>query len=248
MRKPSLQPLSLSIVLPCYDEEANVERTVREALDAGRSVASELEVVVVDDGSRDRTAEIVDALARRETAVRLVQNPTNVGYGGALRRGLLAARLPWVFYTDGDGQLDVGQIGLLLPSLHTHDIVSGYRIHRSDGALRSLNGRLWTGLTNAVLGLRLRDVNCAFKVYPRALFDHIEMSSDGALIDAEILSQAAMLGMSIAEVGVHHRARRAGRQTGGDPRVVARAFAELADLMIRRVTAPRAEVARIPSE
>jgi glycosyltransferase involved in cell wall biosynthesis len=222
-------------VLPCFDEAPNVEVTVGSALAVGRSLSPAfLEVIVVDDGSRDGTAARVERIAESACEVRLVQHGVNRGYGAALRSGLRAARADWVFYTDGDGQFDLRELPELLSRLERYDVVSGYRMGRRDGAWRNVSGVAWTRLVNWLFDLDVRDVNCAFKVYPAWLFRRIEMTSDGALVDAEVLSQARALGLRIGEMGVRHLPRRAGAQSGGDPRVVAKAFAELHGMMRRR--------------
>ena len=234
MRRPASSPLSLSIVLPCYDEAANVERVVRACVRVGREVARDLEVLVVDDGSTDETAAIVRGLSGEIPELRLLRHPTNRGYGAALRTGFRGARHTWVFYTDGDGQLDVEALPRVLPLLERHDIVSAYRAQRQDGTVRSIGGVAWTALVNACLDVRVRDVNCAFKIYPRAFLLDTPMRSEGALIDAEMLSDARRRGLRIAQVAVRHFPREAGRQTGAAPRVIARAFVELAGLVVDR--------------
>jgi glycosyltransferase involved in cell wall biosynthesis len=209
-----------------------VERTALAALKTGRRLSDDLEVIIVNDGSKDRTGEIADRLAVEHEEVRAVHNSPNLGYGGALQRGFREATKDWVFYTDGDGQFDFEEMDELLPLLHEYDIVSAYRINRQDSAIRKLNAWAWTTLVNLVFGLWLRDIDCAFKVYPRRLFDEIEMKSMGALIDAEILARAVRLGYRIGQVGVHHYPRTAGEQTGANLRVILRAFKEL--LKLRR--------------
>lgn len=225
--KPPLDPLSLTITFPCYNEEANVERVTLAALKMGRRVAKDLEVVIVNDGSRDRTGEIADRLAAEHPEVRVVHNRPNKGYGGALSAGFRAATRNWVFYTDGDGQFDFEEIDRLLPLLRDHDIVSGFRMNRRDPLIRRLNALCWGSLVNVVFGLWLRDIDGAFKIYPRTLFDRIEMKSTGALIDTEVLARAKRLGYRIGQVGVTHYPRTAGQQTGANFRVILRAFKEL---------------------
>jgi len=231
-----MQDLSLSVFFPCYNEEANVERTTLAALEACRSVSSDFEIIIVDDGSRDRTGEIADRLASEHENVRAVHNRPNRGYGGALQRGFLEATKEWIFYTDGDGQFDFKEIPKLLELLDRHEIVSAYRLARIDPLIRRINGGGWTMLCNLVLGMRVRDIDCAFKIYPRRLFDEIKMESEGALIDAEILARATRKGYRIGQVGVHHYPRTAGTQTGANLKVIARAFVELLKLR-RRIVA-----------
>lgn len=227
MARPACQPLSLTIFFPCYNEEANVERVTLKALEVGRRIADELEVIIVNDGSKDHTGEIADRLAGEHREVRAVHNHPNLGYGGALQRGFREATKNWVFYTDGDGQFDFEEIPKLLPLLESHDIVSCYRVDRKDPLVRKLNAWAWTTLVNWLFGLRLRDIDCAFKIFPRELFERIEMKSMGALIDTEILARARNLGYSITQIGVHHYPRTAGEQSGANIRVIARAFKEL---------------------
>ena len=225
--RPPLKPLSLTITFPCYNEEANVERVTRAAVEIARKIAADWEVVVVNDGSRDRTGEIADRLAAEIPGVRAVHNNPNLGYGGALARGFREARKNWIFYTDGDGQFDFDELPPLLPLLENCDIVSCYRLDRQDPFMRKVNAFAWGTLVNLLFGLGLRDVDCAFKIYPRTFIEQIEMQSRGALIDTEMLAKARNLGYSITQVGVRHYPRTAGQQTGANLKVIMRAFREL---------------------
>ena len=245
--RPPLKPLSLTIFYPCYNEEANVERVTRLAVEVAGRIADDFEVVIVNDGSKDRTAEIADRLADEIAEVRAVHNNPNLGYGGALQRGFREARKDWVFYTDGDGQFDFNELPGLLPLLETHDIVSCYRLDRKDPLLRKINAWCWTSLVNLLFGLKLKDIDCAFKVFPRELFERITLKSTGALIDTEILAKARNLGYSIVQVGVHHYPRTAGEQTGANIGVILRAFKELFQLykQIRHEGKPAADPSHI---
>lgn len=233
MNKPPLKPLSLTIFFPCHNEEANVERVTRQAVEVGRQVAADLEVIIVDDGSVDRTGQIADRLAAEIPEVRAVHNWPNLGYGGALQRGFRAATRSWIFYTDGDGQFDLSEIPRVLPLLERYDVVSCYRLNRQDSWIRKLNARAWTALVNALFRLNLRDIDCAFKFYPKPFIDAIELWSLGALIDAEMLAKARNLGLSIGQTGVHHYPRLAGTQSGANIKVILRAFKELFKLRRR---------------
>ncbi len=225
--RPPLQPLSLTIFFPCYNEEANVERVTRQAVAVGRRLASDLEVLIVNDGSRDRTGEIADRLAAEIPEVRAVHNQPNRGYGGALQRGFREATRNWIFYTDGDGQFDLEELPAILPLLENHDIVSCYRLNRQDSLLRKLNAFAWSTLVNLLFGIGLRDIDCAFKIYPKPFIDRIDLHSQGALIDTEMLAKARAHGLSIAQRGVKHLPRTAGQQTGANLKVILRAFREL---------------------
>ncbi|MFN0134555.1 MAG: glycosyltransferase family 2 protein [Phycisphaerae bacterium] len=217
----------VSVFYPCYNEEANVERTTRAAVKACERLFDDYEVIIVNDGSKDRTAEIADRLAVELPHVRAVHNNPNRGYGGALQRGFREARKDYVFYTDGDGQFDFEELDTLLPMLSQFDIVSAYRKNRQDPLHRKLNAKCWGTLVNWLFSIHLRDIDCAFKMYPRRLFDQIEMRSNGALIDTEILAKARKLGYSIGQFGVTHFARTAGTQTGANLKVILKAFREL---------------------
>lgn len=223
---------SFSIVLPCLDEVQVIEAVIEQARLVASELAESYEIVVVDDGSRDGTAALVGELAARYAEVRLLRNATNRGYGSALARGLRAARMPWVFYTDADGQFDLSDLRRAVSILPEHGIVCGYRADRQDGWLRGVNGRGWTWLTNSLFSLGVHDVNCSFKIFPRTFFDRIEMRSKGAFIDAEILSQARQIGMSIVQLPVRHRPRSGGEPTGGRLRVIGRAWVELVAFVV----------------
>ncbi len=234
------RPLAaLTIFFPAYNEEANVERVTRQAVEVGRQVADDLEVLIVNDGSRDRTGAIADALAAEIPEVRAVHNSPNRGYGGALIRGFREATRAWIFYTDGDGQFDLGELPKVLPLLHEHDVISCYREARQDGFLRKLNARLWGTLVNRLFDIRVRDIDGAFKIYPKSFIDRIELWSQGALIDTEMLAKARAHGLSIGQAPVTHYPRTAGTQTGARLSVILRAFGELFRLS-RRIRAQSA--------
>jgi len=218
---------SLSIFMPCYNEEANVERVTRHALEAGSRVTNDLEVIIVNDGSRDRTGQIADSLAAADPRVRAAHNIPNQGYGGAVVRGLTEARKDWIFFTDGDGQFDMNEIPKLVALLDRCDFAVGYRIDRADPMMRKLNAWAWGTLVRVLFGLKVRDIDCAFKLLPRKLMQQIKLESRGALISTELLARAAKAGYRIEEVGVHHYPRTAGTQTGAKLGVILRAFKEL---------------------
>lgn len=218
---------SVSVFFPCYNEQGNVRRTVENALPVLEKLDSDFEIIIVDDGSSDDTGRIADEMADRDSRIKVVHHLRNFGYGAALQSGFKAATKELVFYTDGDGQFDMNEMPPLLPLMEQWDIVSCYRLDRKDPFIRKVNAWAWTKLVCLVFGLRIRDVDCAFKLYKREVFERITLSSTGALIDAEILARAAREGCRITQTGVHHYPRTAGVQTGAKLRVVLRAFREL---------------------
>ena len=218
---------SISVFFPCYNEQDNVERTVTRALSVLEKLGLDYEVIIVDDGSKDVTAEIADGLARQNPRIKVVHHSTNLGYGAALQSGFRAASKRLVFYTDGDGQFDISELPSLIPLLRQYDIVSCFRLNRQDNLIRKINGFCWTKLVCLLFGLRLKDIDCAFKLYKREIFDNIQLSSAGALIDTEILARAVKKGYTIIQRPVHHFPRTAGKQTGASLKVIFRAFKEL---------------------
>lgn len=233
-QRPTPAISSLAVFFPCYNEEANVGRVTAQAVEVCRSLTDDFEVIIVNDGSADRTAEIAAELeAEYAPVVRAINHPVNRGYGGALQSGFRAASKEWVFYTDGDGQFDMRELPELLPYLDNGaDVVSGYRINRQDPWNRKLNAWAWGCLVRALFRLPVRDIDCAFKLYRREIFDDIEMLSEGALIDTEVLARIRRAGYTIVQHGVHHYPRTAGTQTGANIKVILRAFKEL--FMLRK--------------
>jgi glycosyltransferase involved in cell wall biosynthesis len=234
----SKRPVSLTVFFPCYNEQENVARITRQALAVLEGLGADYEVIIVNDGSSDNTGPIADQLAREHSRVRVIHHPRNLGYGAALQSGFRAAAKELVFFTDGDAQFDLAELPPLLPLLEKYDIVCGYRMNRQDNFVRRMNGWLWTKLSNVMFSLHLRDIDCAFKLYKRAIFDDIRMESTGALISTEILARAVRKGYTITERGVHHYPRTAGKQTGGSLKVIFRAFKELWRLRHRILTEP----------
>jgi glycosyltransferase involved in cell wall biosynthesis len=219
--------MRLSVVVPCFNEEGNIAHVVAQAAEVGRRLASELEIIVVDDGSTDETAQVLARLQETVPELEVVAHSQNRGYGVAVRSGLDRAGMDYVFLTDGDGQFDLEELPAAAQLLSDHDVVAGYRAHRQDGWWRRLWGRSWTALVNRVFGLGVRDANCAFKLVPQSLLVSSDLRSEGALISAELLFEAQRLELRVAECAVSHYPRRTGHQSGASLRVIATAFAEI---------------------
>jgi len=221
------KPVSISVFFPCYNEQGNVANIVRNALEVLEKLKADFEVIIVDDGSRDDTAKIADELAAENSRIKVVRHPANLGYGAALQSGFKAAKKNLVFYTDGDGQFEIKEMPPLLPLMEKFDIVSCYRLNRQDPIIRKINGWAWTKLVCFVFKFKIRDIDCAFKLFKTKIFENMKLSSTGALIDAEILARAVRKGCSVTQKGVHHYPRTAGAQTGANLKVILRAFKEL---------------------
>ena len=226
-------PVSISVFFPCYNEQDNITRVVEQALTVLGKLNADFEVIIVNDGSSDGTGQIAEEIAGQKDRVKVVHHRRNLGYGAALKSGFKAATKELVFYTDGDGQFDINEMPPLLGLMEQYDIVSCYRLNRQDNLIRKINGWCWTKLVCLLFGMKIRDIDCAFKLYKREIFDKMEMSSTGALIDAEILARAVRKGYRITQTGVHHYPRTAGEQSGASLRVVLRAFKELIKLQRR---------------
>jgi glycosyltransferase involved in cell wall biosynthesis len=228
--------LSVSAVLPAYNEEAIIERTVRHVAGVLQSLANDFEVIVTNDGSRDRTGAILAHLAATapELHLRVITHATNQGYGAALASGFDAASKDLIFLTDGDKQFDVTELREFLPAMDGQtDLVIGWRRNRADPPLRKLNALGWKLLVNGLFGYTARDVDCAFKLFRRRVWQSLTVYARGATFSAEFLIKARRLGFRAKELPVSHYPRTAGSPTGAHPRVIARAFVELVRLRLR---------------
>ncbi|MDA8216186.1 MAG: glycosyltransferase family 2 protein [Dehalococcoidales bacterium] len=230
---------SISVVLPAYNEQDNISRTVGNVVEALDGLSEDYEILVVDDGSRDRTAAVTTDLAERYPRVRLVQHPVNKGYGAALATGFASARKDLVFMTDGDAQFDVREIANLLPLMADADLAIGYRAPRVDPFHRLAYAWGWKVLINLLFGYTARDVDCAFKLFRRSIMEDFQVESRGATFSTEFLVRARRTGHKVSEVAVKHLPRTAGKPTGGRPDVVIRAFRELIKFRWRLWTEPK---------
>jgi glycosyltransferase involved in cell wall biosynthesis len=225
----------LTFFFPAYNEEENVAETVRTALDEiGPLVDGSIEVLVVDDGSTDGTPEIADELAANDPRVR-VHHQENRGYGGALRAGFANAAGELICFSDGDLQFDLREMSRLLdrladPSKKPIDVVIGYRIKRRDPPHRVFIAKTYNAIASIVFGLRVRDIDCAMKLFRREVFDGLPLSTDSPFLSAELLIKLKARGERIAQVGVTHYPRAAGTNTGASFRKILRTFRDIARL------------------
>jgi glycosyltransferase involved in cell wall biosynthesis len=236
----------LTVFFPAYNEAENIEQTVRRALDeVAPLVGGSIEVLVIDDGSTDDTPRLADALAAADPRVRVHHQP-NRGYGGALRAGFEQARGELVAFTDADLQFDLREFGLLLerlddPRRKAVDAVIGWRRRRRDPPHRLFIAKSYNAIVSALFGLRVRDIDCAMKVFRREIFDGLRLDADSPFLSAELLIKLKARGERMAQVGVTHYPRAAGQNTGASPGKIARTFRDIGRLRLALWTR-RAEV------
>ncbi len=227
---------TLSIVLPAYNEEMVIVQTARACLETAQRFCPNVEIIIINDGSRDTTGALIDELAREDAAIVPLHHRVNRGYGGAVLTGFAAARGMFLFFMDSDGQFAIEDIEKLLTKELEQPgiIVLGYRRHRQDTPLRRLNAWGWKRLVRLVIGLNgVRDIDCAFKLFPTALVRACKVTAQGAMVNTELLIKLKRMGAPMIEVPVRHFPRIHGSATGANLRVIVRAFQELLRLRLR---------------
>ena len=212
MPPPATSSPGLSVFFPAYNDSGTIASLVIAALKTAERLTRDFEVIVVNDGSADATAQIVDELARKYPQVRVVHHEKNRGYGGALRSGFAAATRELVFYTDGDAQYDPAEMEALWNAFSQDvDLVNGYKISRSDPLHRIVIGRIYHHTVRLLFGLKVRDVDCDFRMMRRAIFDRVSLEKNSGVICLEMMKKIQDAGFRIAEVPVHHYHRAYGK-------------------------------------
>lgn len=218
---------SLSIFMPAYNEEGNIAATLLDANQAAKAIASDYEIIVVNDGSRDKTADLVKAMSQSNPHIRLVNHPVNRGYGAAVKTGLSHCRKDWIFFTDSDGQFHYDELARFVEATNNADLVMGYRKKRMDPFHRVFVAQVLLKIWNFVLfGLTVRDVDCAYKLFSRRVRDTIKLKTESAITVSEFIIKAKLANYRIKQLPVKHYARRYGEQTGGNWRVIVKAAVE----------------------
>src|SRR3954462_14265779 len=208
---PTQNPLGLSVFFPAYNDSGTIASMVIRAVKAASELTPDFEVIIVDDGSADGTAEIADELARTYPQVRAVHHPKNRDYGAALRTGFRSATKDLIFYTDGDAQYDPAELSLLWAALTPEaDMANGYKISRADPLHRIVIGRVYHHIVSLLFGLKLRDVDCDFRLMRRSIFDRINLEKTSGIICVEMMKKIQDAGFRIVEVPVHHYHRAFG--------------------------------------
>jgi len=221
----------LSVFLPAYNEETNIEQVALKILSVLPEIADDFELIIVDDGSKDKTGQLAEGLSRKDSHVRCIRHGENRGYGAALRSGLYESKFEWISFTDADGQFDFSEIRLLIDNQRKtkSDLVIGYYLKRAVPFYRVFNSFLWKELIFLFFGLRVRDIDCGFKLISKKVIESIPTleSERGAFISTELLIKSKKCGFKIVEVGVHHYPRKAGAPTGANLNVIIRSFIDL---------------------
>jgi len=209
---PPEKPAGLSVFFPAYNDSGTIASMVIRAVQVASELTPDYEVIVVNDGSGDATAEIVDELARTYPHVRVVHHAGNRGYGGALQTGFRSATKEFIFYTDGDAQYDPAELAALWAKMTPQiDLVNGYKISRSDPIHRIVIGRAYHHIVSLMFGLTVRDVDCDFRLLRRAIFERIDLSKTSGVICLEMMKKIEDGGFRIVEVPVHHYHRAFGK-------------------------------------
>ena len=239
--KPVNPRASITAFFPCYNDAATIGELVERADAILRTLTDDHEIIVVNDGSRDRSAEVLRELATRVPRLRIVTHETNRGYGAALRSGFSSATKDLVFYTDGDGQYDVGEIPILL-TLMTDDthFVNGMKMTRRDPPYRVFVGNLHRFVTRWMFWLPITDVDCDFRLIRRWVLQRIALRSSSGSICVELVKQAQRAGAQFREVSIHHYARRAGESEFFTPARILRTYLDLAIMWVELMLARRA--------
>ncbi len=215
MAKEKKLPSGISIILPAFNEEKNIEQMVDECLSYLRKLKDGYEIIIVNDGSWDKTGEIAQKIAQRNKKVRVLTHPVNKGYAQALRDGFNSAKFDYVFFTDADRQFKLDALDVMFPIAKTQvvDLVIGYRLKRKDPFLRKFLSWGYNTLASFLFDLNVKDIDCAFKLFRKDIFKKIKIESKYFFFNTEILAKARFFGFNIIEVGVPHFPRTAGKST-----------------------------------
>ena len=227
---------SVSIFYPCYQDWGTMGSMILFTIQTADRLGLDYDVTIVDDGSATHTRELLQQIEKDYPQVRALYHPKNRGYGGALRSGFAAATREWVFYTDGDAQYDVRELEVLLKHAGPGvDVVQGYKITRHDPLHRRIIGRIYHHFVKTAFGLKLRDVDCDFRLIRRTVFDTVHLESDSGVICAEMMMKIQRAGFRIVEVPVHHFQRAHGKSQFFNFARIFRVVRQLSGLWFRYV-------------
>jgi glycosyltransferase involved in cell wall biosynthesis len=224
---------SLSVFFPCFNEEKNIPLFIEEALAYFPKVATQFELIIINDGSSDNSLEIAEGLAKKHKQVRVVSHSENRGYGAALRTGFESAKYDWIFFTDGDLQFRLNQLDSFIPYTKNHHVIIGYRRSRAEGKLRAFNAGLFKLYVDLLFRVGVRDIDCAFKLFHKKTLRSLHLESTGAFTSSEILYKLKKQGEVFVQLPVTHRKRKHGSPTGNNIKVIIKAGVEALSLYIK---------------
>lgn len=223
---------SLSIFFPCFNEEKNIPIFVEEAFKLLPKIARKYEVIIVNDGSADKTLSVAKKLKKQHKEIKIVNHQKNRGYGASLKSGFEAAQYDWVFFTDGDLQFSLDQIREFIPFTEKSEVIIGYRKKRADGPVRTTNAQLYKMFVNVLFRLHVKDIDCAFKLFSKHALESVELESEGAFISAELLYKLKKKKFRFKQIPVDHFPRRFGSPTGNSFKVILKACKESLQLYL----------------
>ncbi|HWQ81946.1 MAG TPA: glycosyltransferase family 2 protein [Ignavibacteria bacterium] len=230
MNFPDNSQITLSVFFPAYYDEHNIGKVTRSAVKILEELKlKDYEIIIIEDGSPDRTGEVADELAGEFPKVRVIHHAKNLGYGATLKDGFVNAKMDYVFYTDGDNQFDLEEMKKFVALIPFSDIVVGYRKHKQYSLYRKFTSLCYNYLLKVIFDIHYWDIDCAFKLFKTDLFRKIEIKSIDAFIDAEIMLKANLLDYTVTELGVQHLPRLDGVSTGARPSVILRTIREIFD-------------------
>jgi glycosyltransferase involved in cell wall biosynthesis len=225
---------SLSVFFPTYNEEKTIQDTIVKAKNILEKIVNKWEIIIVNDGSTDQTAEVVEKIIKNDSRIRIITHSPNRGYGAALKTGFYNSQYPWIAFTDSDGQFDFKEIIEFIEKQKETgaDLVIGYYLDRKVSFGKKLTSKMWEFLVNLLFGLKVRDIDCGFKLISKKVIDKIPKleSERGAFISSELLIKAKKSGFKIVEIGVTHYPRKEGKGTGRNLNVIIKSFIDLIKL------------------
>ncbi len=222
--------ITLTAFFPAYYDEGNIAKVVDKAVEVIESMKlKDYEIIIIEDGSPDRTGEVADELAEKYKKVRVIHHEKKMGYGAKLKNGFLSAKMDYVFYSDGDNQFDLDELKKFIALLPYSDIIVGYRKRKQYSLYRKFTSLCYNYLLRLLFDIHYWDIDCAFKLFKSDLFKKIKINSVDAFIDAEILLKAKLLGYTSTEIGVMHLPRLDGISTGARPSVIIRTIKEIVE-------------------
>lgn len=224
---------SLSIFFPVYNEEKNIPLFIDEALKVLPLVSKKFEIIVVNDGSLDQSKQVSKDLAKKDSRIKLINHPRNLGYGAALKSGFKASQYEWIFFTDGDLQFNLLQLQKFIPYTSDYDLIIGFRKKRAEGRLRSFNASLFRLYIDLLFRLHVKDIDCAFKLFKAEQVKAVTLISNGAFTSSELLYKLKKKKVKFKQIAVNHKARKFGRPTGNDPKVIVKAAWEALRLYLQ---------------